>query len=356
MGLGLIAKPILKRNFSLITFGIAQVAMDIEPGIGMLAGAAVLHGPTHTILGALLIACLVMLVAPSASTYLLKKWNKEVAHYDMPWLAQFEFVSKTSLITGAFFGTLSHVFLDSLMHRDIHPLLPFSSVNPWLDLISSSQVYQLCSIAGGVGFVVWLVMAWRAKIAKTVYVHDLQEPLAMKTPHVFLALWTRELWLTWVWIFLISIAPCLLLDTASPSVFALLIGVLIGIPALLFNLLRNSASVSKISRSLFIIVLVPVLMMTYATKLDEQIPKNARPIIRAIESFRLETDRYPDTLEMLMPKYLANIPDLKFSLFQPQVTYRVTGGKPYLSIPTSSGGVFGHYEYDFLTKTWANLS
>jgi hypothetical protein len=60
MGAGLIAKPGFNRNFSVITFGVAQVAMDIEPGVGMLSGSEVLHGPTHTLLGAMFIAYLVM--------------------------------------------------------------------------------------------------------------------------------------------------------------------------------------------------------------------------------------------------------------------------------------------------------
>jgi len=132
MAAGLIAKPGLKRYFSLITFGVAQVAMDIEPGVGMLTGADVLHGPTHTLLGALLIAYLVMLISPSICDYLLKKWNREVTHHKLVWLVQPEVVPRTAVITGAFFGTLSHVFLDSLMHLDIHPLQPFSSGNPMM--------------------------------------------------------------------------------------------------------------------------------------------------------------------------------------------------------------------------------
>jgi hypothetical protein len=64
MGEGLMVKPGSKRSFSLITLGIVQVTMDIEPGIGMLRGADVLHGPTHTIIGALVIAYVVMLIVP----------------------------------------------------------------------------------------------------------------------------------------------------------------------------------------------------------------------------------------------------------------------------------------------------
>jgi LexA-binding, inner membrane-associated putative hydrolase len=160
MGAALIVKPGLNRNFSVITFGLAQVAMDIEPGIGMLTGADVLHGPTHTILGALVIAYLVMLIAPSVCNYLQNRWNKEVIHYKLPWLVQSAALPKSAVIFGAFFGTLSHVALDSLMHHDIQPLMPFSKANPLLGLIAHDKVYQLCAIAGVLGAVIWLVMKW----------------------------------------------------------------------------------------------------------------------------------------------------------------------------------------------------
>ena len=159
MGAALIAKPGLNRNFSVITFGIAQIAMDIEPGVGMLTGADVLHGPTHTVLGALVIAYLVTLIAPNICDYLLREWNKEVTHHGLPWLVQSK-TSKTAMTVGAFFGTLSHVALDSLMHHDIHPLAPFSQANPLMGLVSHDAVYQLCAIAGVAGAVAWVAMQW----------------------------------------------------------------------------------------------------------------------------------------------------------------------------------------------------
>lgn len=164
MGAALIAKPALNRHISVIAFGIAQVAMDIEPGIGMLTGADVLHGPTHTILGALVIAYLVMIIAPVVCNLLLSKWNKEVTFHKLRWLIQSESTSKTAVTVGAFFGTLSHVLLDSLIHHDIHPLQPFSQANPLNSLISHDGVYQLCAIAGVVGAVAWMVMQWLGRI------------------------------------------------------------------------------------------------------------------------------------------------------------------------------------------------
>ena len=167
IGVALLVKPALNRRFSVIAFGIAQVSMDIEPGVRMAAGAKVLHGPTHTILGALIIAFFVMLVAPGICSRLLTKWNKEVAHYKMPGLVHSGTVSKTAVIIGAFFGTLSHVLLDSLMHRDIHPLSPFSQANPFMGLIMHDEAYQACAIAGVFGIAAWLAIQWAGRTLQT---------------------------------------------------------------------------------------------------------------------------------------------------------------------------------------------
>lgn len=56
MGPGLAVKAVCGRYFSLMVFGFSQVAMDIEPLVRIIRGDAVLHGFTHTCLGATLIA------------------------------------------------------------------------------------------------------------------------------------------------------------------------------------------------------------------------------------------------------------------------------------------------------------
>lgn len=164
MGAGLIVKPALSQRFSVITFGLAQMAMDIEPGIRMWTNSDVLHGPTHTILGALFMAVLVALIAPGISNYLLTKWNQEVIHYKQPWLVQSAPVTRIAVTIGAFVGTLSHVVLDSLMHHDIHPLSPFSQANPVMGLITHDGVYQACTIAGLLGISAWLAIQYAAHI------------------------------------------------------------------------------------------------------------------------------------------------------------------------------------------------
>ena len=64
--------------------------MDIEPLVGMLRGAAVLHGPTHTYLGAVPIALATAGLAPWLCRPLLRRWNREVQHHRVAWLHENE--------------------------------------------------------------------------------------------------------------------------------------------------------------------------------------------------------------------------------------------------------------------------
>ena len=160
MGAAMLVKPATGARFSVIAFGLAQVVIDIEPGIGMLRGANVLHGPSHTIIGAILIAIAVALVSPWVASRILRRWNQEVRYHKLEWLVEVEQVSKLAALSGAFFGTLSHLLLDSLMHHDIHPIAPFSSANPLMGLVSHDGVYQLCVVMGVLGTAAWVLLKW----------------------------------------------------------------------------------------------------------------------------------------------------------------------------------------------------
>jgi len=166
MGAAMIVKPAGRRHFSVLVFGIAQVAMDIEPMIGMISDWDVLHGPSHTIIGALLIAALVAWFSPPLCNFILSKFNQEVAHHSVAWLQEPYPIARTAALTGAFLGTLSHLILDSLMHHDIHPLEPFSNANPLTDLVSHDGVYQLCVVLGVIGTVAWAIGKWLWKATK----------------------------------------------------------------------------------------------------------------------------------------------------------------------------------------------
>lgn len=155
MGPALGLKAFTGRYFSVLVFGIAQVAMDIEPGIGMLRGADVLHGWSHTWIGATLIGLLVVLIAPPICRPILARWNRELEHHRLRWLVTHGGIGWLPTITGAFIGTYSHIVLDSVMHADMAPFAPWSRANTLLNLVSIETLQWFCVAAGLFGVAAW---------------------------------------------------------------------------------------------------------------------------------------------------------------------------------------------------------
>lgn len=152
LGPGLALKAIGGRHFSFMVFSGAQVLMDIEPLIGILRGWAVLHGRTHSLLGALLIGLLAGAIGRPISAVCLR-WLR-IPHAPFTWRAAF---------AGGLLGTYSHVLLDAIMHYDMQPAWPLSLANPLLRWISVDQLHLLCVGLGlfGAG---WMIVraAWNS--------------------------------------------------------------------------------------------------------------------------------------------------------------------------------------------------
>lgn len=157
MGPGLAVKALGGRHFSVLTFGIAQVAMDIEPLVGMLRGADVLHGWSHSYVGATFIGLLVMLLSPAPCRLILARWNRELRHYGLARLVSPEGIGCWPTASGAFIGTYSHVALDSIMHLDIQPLRPWSTANALQGVISIEALHLWCVASGMLGILVWFL-------------------------------------------------------------------------------------------------------------------------------------------------------------------------------------------------------
>lgn len=147
LGPGAVFKAVGGRHFSFMVFGGSQVLIDIEPGLGLMYGWDVLHGPTHTLTGALAIGALAGAVGRPVSEFVLTRLR--IAHVPFTWTASF---------AGAFLGTFSHLALDALIHADIRPWRPFTDANPLYDLLSMTAVYRGCLVAGLAGAA---LVAWR---------------------------------------------------------------------------------------------------------------------------------------------------------------------------------------------------
>lgn len=140
-------KAVGGRHFSFMVFGGAQVLMDIEPLVRMIIGTAILHGPTHSMPGALLIGAVAALTGKPVSEFVLRLLREP--HQPISWLAS---------CAGAFLGSFSHVILDALMHADTQPWWPLSPANPLLDLVSLGALHLGCLVLAVFG---GAVAAWR---------------------------------------------------------------------------------------------------------------------------------------------------------------------------------------------------
>jgi len=136
--------------------------MDIEPLVRMVRGDMILHGATHTYLGAICIGGFSALVGKPICVFLLRFWNAGLGSKTLRWLRIRTDIAWIPAITGAFIGTFSHVFLDSMMHADMQPFAPFSSNNGLLGFLPLGFLHVLCVFFGVFGvFTIFLVWAWR---------------------------------------------------------------------------------------------------------------------------------------------------------------------------------------------------
>jgi membrane-bound metal-dependent hydrolase YbcI (DUF457 family) len=155
LGAGAAFKAIGDRHFSFMVFGGAQVMMDIEPLIGLIRDSDVLHGPSHTLLGALLIGTVAGLIGKPISLAVLRLFG--FADARISWTASF---------SGALLGTGSHILLDAMMHADMRPWWPLATGNPLLGAIPTDHLHMLCLGLGVIGAAVHaLRVLWRRRRA-----------------------------------------------------------------------------------------------------------------------------------------------------------------------------------------------
>src|SRR5688572_14595492 len=112
MGPALAVKAVTGRRFSVLVFGVSQVLIDVEPLVGLIRDSDVLHGWSHTLTGATVLA----LVAAEVGGQLAAGWLRV-------WTGKPAAISRSVAYASAFVGTYSHLLLDGMMHLD---MLPFA--------------------------------------------------------------------------------------------------------------------------------------------------------------------------------------------------------------------------------------
>lgn len=136
---------------SLFAFGSTQIAMDIQPLIAIINDSSPLHGWTHTYLAAAGIA------VANATLFraIFPPIERIVRDRELPFRHDLLDILRQSwsvLLVSCLLGTLSHVFLDSMMHLDMLPLSPFyTETRPMLAVMSVSDLHRTCFATGVIG-------------------------------------------------------------------------------------------------------------------------------------------------------------------------------------------------------------
>jgi hypothetical protein len=156
-GPGLAIKAALPSQFSLTIYCYAQVITDLESGYDLLNGDFPVHRFFHTYLGAAAVAGFCAATGRPLFQWTLRQLQSGLA-LESAEGRNWAMISWPCALLSALVGTLSHVFLDSLMHSDMTPFAPWSSANPMLHLISVPALESLCLALGIVGGVICLTL------------------------------------------------------------------------------------------------------------------------------------------------------------------------------------------------------
>lgn len=156
MGPGLALKALGGPRFSLVAFGLTQVALDLQPLVVMLRGHGHVHGWSHTLLGATVIGGGVALFGGPACRGLLRlaRWALDRRGWTQ---VRTPPLQRWGLVSGALLGAWTHVALDGVMHADLYPWAPWSMAQPWLQPMGVPALHLACVIMGLLGAAWWWV-------------------------------------------------------------------------------------------------------------------------------------------------------------------------------------------------------
>jgi len=158
LGPGAAIKVVFGKHLSLAVFTFTQVVIDLESATRFLLEDEVLHGISHTYLGATVVGVVGLFIGKPVCEFCLRLWNSRLNKRQQRWLYIPPSISWMAAITGAFIGVYSHILLDSIMHADMRPFAPLSAKNGLLYVITIDELYTVCLALGLFGATVLLVV------------------------------------------------------------------------------------------------------------------------------------------------------------------------------------------------------
>lgn len=172
LGPGIAFKSIASRHISFTVFALTQMVIDLEALYFFIQNARHMHRFLHTFVGATIVAAICAVIGRPFCQWILKKWNSHLSPEQKRWLYVEPQISISAAIWSATLGAFSHILLDSIMHGDMQPFLPFSGKNGVYHILTLDQLDLLCALSGFVGLLILAGLFLLRKRQKTVLNSD----------------------------------------------------------------------------------------------------------------------------------------------------------------------------------------
>ena len=154
---GVSVKSVCPKYFSWSIFTLTNILIDFEPLYYFFTTGVLSDKFFHTVIGGTIIAVLCATLGKPICELGLRIWNKTLHMGDLKWFKSDLKINTISSLSGALIAAYSHILFDSIMHRDITPLSPFTNHNNLLRIISIEYLHYVCLGLFAIGVFVYLV-------------------------------------------------------------------------------------------------------------------------------------------------------------------------------------------------------
>ncbi|NQT32641.1 MAG: hypothetical protein HQ594_03095 [Candidatus Omnitrophica bacterium] len=138
------------------------------------------------------------------------------------------------------------------------------------------------------------------------------------------------------------------------ALLTVIIAMVILIPKILIALVKKNSQLCKQRIVIAGIYLLMAIMVFTAISMNNKLAsKRADRLILACNSYKEKYQKYPDTLENLVPEFISRVPKAKFALSYSEFMY-ISRKDSHLLVYYAAPP-FGRWVYKMETKSWGYL-
>lgn len=154
-GPGLLLKAIFEKSFWFSSFVLANVLIDLEVLHNLAYGRLPLHGILHTYLAGTVIGLFSGVMMAVIGLGLAQVVSLRIFRLHQLLRQSWKRTLLLSMI-GGLAGGISHILLDSLMHRDMQPFWPLQFANTLAGSVGVGALHAVLALMGLLGGVLLL--------------------------------------------------------------------------------------------------------------------------------------------------------------------------------------------------------